>query len=208
MDIIIPEFLDKEISKADIIVFEGFEMTGKSTLAHEIERRYKPNFLYRPDWEEVLPSSVVSRGNRYIPGIAMVDAWGDMMLDGIIPPGTKLLLDRWMASSLVYYEIYNQSADFKDMNSLVNAFKKSARDFKVLFIHKNHASREEARTMYDITKKNSSSHNDAYDHFNGFDDYFVNYLSFEKVYDKFYSDVSPFPVMKLSSLTNEQTGVN
>lgn len=203
MDMRIPDFLDKEIDKADIIVFEGFEMTGKSTLAREVELRYKPSFLYRPDWEEVLTTSVVSRGNRHIPGIAVVDTWGDMVLDGIIKPGTKLLLDRWMAVSVVYQQMYSQVTDSASPEALAKAFKKSARDFNVIFIHKNHGSIEEARKMYEITTQTSSEHADIYDKFTSFEDYYKAYLHFEECYEKFYSSpLNPFPVLKVSSLTN------
>lgn len=203
MNMIIPEFLDKEIRGADIIVFEGFEMTGKSTLAREVESRYKPSFLYRPNWEEVLTTSVISRGNRHIPGIAIVDSWGDMILDGIIPGETKLLLDRWMAVSVVYQQMYSQETDSASPEKLAEAFKMCARDLKVIFIHKNHGSIEEAKKMYEITTSTSSEHADIYDKFGSFEDYYKAYLHFEECYEKFYSSpLNPFPVFKVSSLTN------
>lgn len=203
MNMVIPESLDNEIRKADIIVFEGFEMTGKSTLARVVESRYKPSFLYRPNWEEVLTTSVISRGNRHIPGIAIVDSWGDMVLDGIIPAGTKLLLDRWMAVSVVYQQMYGQITDSASPEVLAEAFQKSARDFNVIFIHKNHASIEEAQKMYEITTQTSNEHTDMYDKFGDFDEYYKAYLHFEECYDRFYrSALNPFPVFKVSSLTN------
>lgn len=203
MNIIIPEFLDKEIIRADIIVFEGFEMTGKSTLAKFVESNYKPSFLYRPDWEGTLSTDVISRGNRHIPGLSIVDNWGDLILEGIVNSRTKLLLDRWMAVSVVYQQMYNQTTDSLSPEKLAESFIRSVRDFNLLFIHKNHRSEEEARTMYEITMENSSDHEDVYDKFRDFEDYYKAYLYFEECYDRFYKSVlNPFKVLKISSLTN------
>ena len=75
---------------------------------------------------------------------------------------------------------------------------------KQVFIHKNHGSEEEARTMYEITMKNSSDHEDIYDKFRDFEDYYKAYLHFEECYDSFYrSNLNPFKVLKISSLTNK-----
>ena len=66
MDFKLPEEVSNEIKSADIVVFEGFEMTGKSTLAEYIQNKYAPSYLYRPDWEGILDTNILSRGNRHI----------------------------------------------------------------------------------------------------------------------------------------------
>lgn len=204
MKLVIPEFLDKTIRDADIVVFEGFEMTGKSTLAKEVNLRYAPSYLYRPNWEEVLTTDVVSRGNRHIPGISIVDSWNDMISDGIIDRKTKLLMDRWMAVSLVYQDMYQQSSDAISIDKLAEAFIASVRDLNLVFIHKAHASIDEAKEIYEISRRSSNDHNDIYDKFKDFNDYYNCYLKFEECYDRFYkSSRNPYPAYRVSSLTNE-----
>ena len=178
MDFKLSEEVSNEIKSADIVVFEGFEMTGKSTLAEYIQSTYSPSYLYRPDWEGILDTNILSRGNRYIPGISVVANWSDMKSLNLIRSDLKLLLDRWMAVSVG--------------------------NLKLIFLHKSHSSEEEARIMYDITMRNSKNHTDIYDKFDNFKDYYEKYLLFEDCYDRFYnSNLNPFKVIKLSSLTNK-----
>ncbi len=204
MDLKLSEEVSNEIKSADIVVFEGFEMTGKSTLAEYIQNKYAPSYLYRPDWEGILDTNIVARGNRYIPGISVVSSWSELRALNLIQSDIKLLLDRWMAVSLVYQTMYNQSSDSKNSYLLAKSFIKSVGNLRVVFLHKSHSSEEEARLMYDITMRNSKNHTDIYDKFDNFKDYYEKYLLFEDCYDRFYnSNLNPFKVIKLSSLTNK-----
>ena len=119
------ELLDKIYSSKNysVLVFEGFEMTGKSRLLSEVKSELIDSGLqaidYRPDWEDALNENVVSRGNRYIPGISVVEFFSKLNdLEKV------LLLDRWVAVSYVYQKMYNQSSDCKDFESLIKSAKK------------------------------------------------------------------------------------
>ena len=111
----IPEELLLAIDNADVVVFEGFEMTGKSYLAKQVNQKYA-SILYRPDWEGAMTDNVVRRGNRFIPGLAILGLW--KQLSASVGP-KRLLIDRWMAVSYVYQIQYNQPTDAVSLDELV-----------------------------------------------------------------------------------------
>lgn len=193
----IPEEVLVAISNADVAVFEGFEMTGKSYLAKQINQRYD-SILYRPDWEGAMNDQVVKRGNRFIPGLAILGLWKQLLESG---NPKRLLIDRWMAVSYVYQIQYNQSTDATNLDELVKAHILAADGMNLVMIHKQHSSVEEAREMYEMSLK-SLDHSDIYDHFSSFEDYYKAYQKFNDSYLKFYEECCPFPTYILSSLGN------
>lgn len=193
----IPEEVLVAINNADVAVFEGFEMTGKSYLAKQINQRYD-SILYRPDWEGAMSDQVVKRGNRFIPGLAILGLWKQLLESG---NPKRLLIDRWMAVSYVYQIQYNQSTDATNLDELVKAHILAADGMNLVMIHKQHSSAEEAREMYEMSLK-SLDHSDIYDHFSSFEDYYKAYQKFNDSYLKFYEECCPFPTYILSSLGN------
>lgn len=193
----IPEEVLVAINNADVAVFEGFEMTGKSYLAKQINQRYD-SILYRPDWEGAMNDQVVKRGNRFIPGLAILGLWKQLLESG---NPKRLLIDRWMAVSYVYQIQYNQSTDATNLDELVKAHILAADGMNLVMIHKQHSSAEEAREMYEMSLK-SLDHSDIYDHFSSFEDYYKAYQKFNDSYLKFYEECCPFPTYILSSLGN------
>lgn len=185
------------IDNADVVVFEGFEMTGKSYLAKQVNQRYD-SILYRPDWEGAMNDQVVKRGNRFIPGLAILGLWKQLLESG---NPKRLLIDRWMAVSYVYQIQYNQSTDATNLDELVKAHILAADGINLVMIHKQHSSVEEAREMYEMSLK-SLDHSDIYDHFSSFEDYYKAYQKFNDSYLKFYEECCPFPTYILSSLGN------
>ena len=193
----IPDELLSAIDNADVVVFEGFEMTGKSYLAKQVNQKYA-SILYRPDWEGAMTDRVVKRGNRFIPGLAVLGLWKQLMESG----NTKrLLIDRWMAVSYVYQIQYNQPTDATSLDELVKAHILAASGLNLVMIHKQHSSEEEARKMYEMSLK-SLDHSDIYDHFSSFEDYYKAYQKFNDSYLRFYEECCPFPTYILSSLGN------
>lgn len=192
------EVLDA-IDDADVIVFEGFEMTGKSYLARYINSKYA-SVLYRPDWEGAMTDSVVSRGNRYIPGLAVLGLWKQLAGSSKLSPN-KLLIDRWMAVSYVYQIRYNQKSDAMSLDDLVRAHHLAAEGLNLVIIHKQHEDEAEARQMYEMTH-GSADHSDIYDRFDTFEDYYKAYQAFNDTYLEFYREKCGFPTYVLSSLGN------
>jgi hypothetical protein len=179
----IPEELLLAIDNADVVVFEGFEMTGKSYLAKQVNQKYA-SILYRPDWEGAMTDNVVRRGNRFIPGLAILGLW--KQLSASVGP-KRLLIDRWMAVSYVYQIQYNQPTDAVSLDELVKAHILAADGLNLVMVHKQHSSVEEARDMYELSLK-SSDHSDIYDRFNSFEDYYEAYRKFNDSYLKFYEE--------------------
>lgn len=198
MIIDIPEELLCAVDDADVVVFEGFEMTGKSYLAKQINDKYA-SILYRPDWEGAMTDAVVSRGNRFIPGLAILGLWKQLRGSG---NPKRLLIDRWMAVSYVYQTQYNQPTDAKNVDELVKAHILAADGLKLVMIHKQHSYMAEANEMYEVSK-NSSDHGDIYDRFSSFGDYYETYRRFNEAYLQFYQDYCPFPTYIVSSLSNK-----
>lgn len=194
----IPEELLSAIDDSNVVVFEGFEMTGKSYLAKQINAKYA-SILYRPDWEGAMTDKVVKRGNRFIPGLAALGIWKQLL--GSVGP-RKLLIDRWMAVSYVYQIQYNQPTDAANLTELVNSHILAADGLKLIMVHKQHSSIEEAQEMYTLSR-NSADHSDVYDRFNDFSDYYETYQRFNNSYLKFYEECCPFPVYIISSLGNK-----
>lgn len=197
----LPEEVYPLIDKADIVVFEGFEMVGKSFLMKEIGKMFNLTISYRPDWEGAMSDSVISRGNRYIPGLAVVDFWKNASGNfyGSTP---RLLIDRWIAVSYVYQSMYSQKNDLATQEALIESAKLVVDDLNIIFIHKKHASEEDAKAMYEFTMSRSKEHDDIYDKFHDFEEYYQHYLQFEDCYEEFYRR-SGFPVVFLSSIGNE-----
>lgn len=198
------EILDA-IKSADVVVFEGFEMTGKSYLAKQISQTCD-SILYRPDWEGSMTDRVVSRGNRYIPGLAALGFWKQIhsyMLQYDRSP--VLLIDRWMAVSYVYQILYNQQSDAMSLDELIQAHDSAAEGLNLIIIHKQHEDEHEARRMYEISS-GSADHSDIYDRFDDFDTYYRSYLKFNDTYLDFYQNHCHFPTYLVSSLGNKLLG--
>lgn len=198
MDLVLPEKLSTDIGSVDILVFEGFEMTGKSYLAKQVHDQW-PSALYRPDWEGALSDKVVRRGNRFIPGLVVLDLLRSIREAHCQPP--MIILDRWLAVSYVYRVLYGQASDCSNLEDMVESFKLAASPFNVVIVHKSHADKADAQRMFS-TSVQDSDHSDQYDRFSSFEDYWQKYNQFNSEYLKFYEDKCPFHTYELSSYGN------
>lgn len=186
----------KYLEPCNFIVFEGFEMTGKTHLLNQVKNAFDNAISYRPDWEGVFSDEVVSRGNRYIPGLVAADFFKKLDLTD-----KRLLIDRWVGVSYVYQKMYNQTQDCSDFSEVIKSAKEITSGMKMIFVHKYHSSKEEARRMYNISVADND-HSDVYDKFESFEDYWKKYLDFEELYEQFYRE-SGFPVIMISSYYNK-----
>lgn len=182
-----------KFNKYDIIVLEGYEMTGKTYYIEQLQKKIHNCISYMPNWN-VINDKILSRGNRYAVGLSVIDFFSRLNL-----VNSKLILDRWVASSYAYKKFYNQSSDFSNLDDLVESVNKSLQDKKILFIHKCHKDIDMAKKMYNLSVVDAN-HSDLYDKFENFDSYYDNYLEFEKLFNEFY-DKSKFEVIKVNSYT-------
>lgn len=181
---------NKAIESADIVVFEGFDMTGKSTLLHQYHDLNPDTFCYRPDWEQAMNDKVVGRGNRHIPGLAITQFWKDLLTAGIVDSSYQLLIDRFYAVSLVYQEIYHQQSDFSKPEDLQLAFDYAIDNLRVVIIHTTHYNEQEAKVIWEASSKDGD-HSDSYDNFDSFVDYYQKFKNFDEVYEKVYNTKLP-----------------
>ena len=201
----LPEVLKDFIKQSDVLVFEGFDMVGKSHLLSQVyeELEYHTNkgtFKYRPDWEGCLSTNVVSRGNRYIPGIVLLDIWKSVIKSTYSQP--KLLIDRWLAVSYVYSVLYDQKSDSKSSQDLIKAHVDAVGDLELTFIYKCHKDKNEAWRLYELANADSD-HEDEYDKFDNFDRYYETYQLAHSLYMDFFRNLDKFKVVVISSLDNE-----
>ena len=199
----LPASLVADIYYSGAVVLEGFEMVGKSYLLNGIKEKYEeynqPVLAYRPDWEGSLNDKVISRGNRYIPGIVLFDIWKN--LNSTSKP--KLLLDRWLASTYVYSIMYDQEQDCKYISDMIKGHEDAVgSDMKLIFIYKCHKNNDEAREFYDMAI-NDNDHSDKYDKFEDFEDYYRNYEKADALYRNFFKSMCKFKVYCISSIDNE-----
>ena len=199
----LPAPLLADIYNSDAVVLEGFEMVGKSYLLNVIKEKYEefkqPVLAYRPDWEGSLNDKVISRGNRYIPGIVLFDVWKN--LHSINKP--KLLLDRWLASTYVYSIMYDQEQDCKYISDMIKGHESAVGDnMRLIFIYKCHKTRGDASKFYDMAIRDAE-HSDKYDKFEDFNDYYRNYEKADALYRNFFKSMCKFKVYCINSIDNE-----
>lgn len=197
MDIVLPAEVEYDIGSSEVAAFEGFEMTGKSYLAKQVHQKW-PSVMYRPDWEGSLNDKVVRRGNRYIPGLVVVDLFKSILRRYCQP--SLLIIDRWLAVSYVYRILYEQPSDCADLDEMVKSFRTAANGLRVVILHKSHADKSDAKFLYE--KSLLSDHDDKYDQFASFEDYWKKYNIFNDAYLEFYQTKCPFPVYDLASIDN------
>lgn len=176
-------------SKYDIVIYEGFDMVGKTYLLNKLMNSNDDvvDVKYKPNWN-IMNDKVVSRGNRHIVGLAVIELFSDIL--NTSGRNLRLIIDRGLPSSVVYKSLYNQKSDY-DEDELIKAFNLSVDGSKVLIIHKNHKSKEDALKFYE-NAVSDNDHNDDYDVFGSFDDYYEKYLLAEELYNKIYNKLQEF----------------
>lgn len=170
----------------DVFIFEGFEMTGKTYMIDQMSKEmfdldYYP-YQDKVDWSVIYSDKILKRGNRYILGLRDIDNFGYNHADH-----EKMLLDRSIASSYVYQQFYAQDHDYDSFDDVVESFNNiiNKNNIKVLFIYKYHYSIKDAKTIYN--KSNSdSNHEDKYDKFSSFEDYYRTYCKFHRLFFDFF----------------------
>lgn len=171
-----------------IIIYEGYEMTGKTTaLDHDSTGFYNP-LIYKPNYLELLTDSLLKRGNRFLPGLITTDLFSH------ISPEYNLVLDRWSLSSVVYMEYYDQVSD-SDKDCIIKSSIKALHNTPTTIYYMYHKSRSSAKIIYDQSHKDNN-HNDIYD-LSDFDEYIRTYNEFNQLFLQWIDEIKNIPYIHI-----------
>lgn len=171
-----------KLNDSEIVIFEGFEMTGKSTIMNMLCKDNDNFIAFHNNYDKLTPE-ILPYQYRYVLGLhQIVDTklYNSVTNSKFIP-----VLDRSIASSYVYNKLYNQGLSDSDMQEVVDLFRDVTKGMNVHFIHLSHESEFYASVLYGKSLKDNN-HKDEYDRFSSFDEYWRRYLVAEELFNKFY----------------------
>lgn len=182
-----------------MIIVEGFDCVGKDTY---VAKTFRDMLVYRPDYN--LFDSFFTRNDAWVIGYSIFD-----YLSQTNTSSDSIVLNRGIASSLVYAKLYNIDSQILKETNLLELLKwwKSNRVFKdSTIIHIYHSSKESAEILYNSMV--SSRVMEDLDKFESFDDYWRMYLKAEELYKDAYHLLGVTPVMIPSVATLSHTEGN
>ena len=179
------------LNEYDVVIFEGFEMVGKSTLIDTYKSMLADNerdFIHhRPDYEGVL-KGLVDYDKYYLVGLSSLDA-----LVRSKDRFTQLILDRSQPSNIAYSIGKCQTG--VPLDNLRLAYEELTKNLDVLVVHCNHlgsddnfsSAQEKFKSAISSRKDNLSE----YDKYTDFSEYLRDYIKFEEIYKLVYSQYAP-----------------
>lgn len=185
------ESLYNLLTEYDVVIFEGFEMVGKSTLINEYKSMLADNdrdFIHhRPDYEGVL-KGLVDYDKYYLIGLASFDA-----LVRSRDRFTQIIVDRSQPSNIAYSIGKCQTG--VPLDDLRYAYEKLTHNLNVLVVHCNHLGSEDnfqsAQEKYKSAMSSRAGNLSEYDKYNSFSNYLKDYIKFEEIYKLVYSQYAP-----------------
>lgn len=167
---------------SNILIFEGFDLVGKTTFA-----RTKTSSIYRPDYS--ILDKYYTRNLAFMFGYAQADIWSFCKENNLEVP-EQIAMDRGLFSSYVYSRIYNDNYPELNEDIVVSYVMKLVRAFdKVDIYDVRHRSRESAKLIYEYNLKHNNDHNEEYDQFEDIGDYYSRYDYALELFDDIYSIV-------------------
>lgn len=170
-------------NNSDIVILEGFEMTGKSTVISKLCEANDDLVVLNNNYDLLTPSLLPYK-YRFALGLSQlraIDMINSSKHTNYIP-----IIDRSIVSSYVYNIIHSQGIPEDTMTRMINAFREMTKSKNVHIIHMYHDTVESAQLLYESSQKDNN-HMDKYDQFNSFYDYYNNYLEANEKFEEFYS---------------------
>lgn len=166
-----------------VIVLEGFEMTGKSTMIDALmkllESKYNYKcYYYHPDYR-IYNKFDKSRNIMWLNGITIYD-FIESNLSELKDQNICIFIDRGVASSLVYSKI-TSGHDYSQYKDLIESYNsmKSITEYTTLILMK-HKNKKLSEKVYYRGKARSS--NEDRDNFESFEEYSRQYSQYTKEY--------------------------
>lgn len=162
-----------------ILIFEGFDLVGKTTYAKTLV-----NNIYRPDYSVF--DKYYSRNLAFMFGYAQADIWSYCKNTSIEIP-EEIAIDRGLFSSYVYSRIYRDTYPRLHEDIVISYLMKLINSFDQVEVYNvNHKNKTSAREIYDYNQFHQSSHNEQYDYFLTFEEYFERYLKARDLFEEIY----------------------
>lgn len=192
------------IDKYDVVIFEGYEMTGKTSLLNELSQTFD-NYVvdFRPSYETLNYSYIIDRPDRYIHGLHLFDFYRQNKLKGKLLP--KLFLDRNIHTGIAY-GLGLQGKDISYYSQAIQNTKMATEGLKVLVIYKYHKDEVSARRMFELANKDDSRILDKYDD-TEFNTYWSNYKKFDNLFQQAFSELK-FDIIGISSFCEDYAIIN
>ena len=167
--------MSKEVKHNSIYIIEGYDGVGKD---YYVKNNLSEKDFYRPNHE--LLDKFISRNDSYLVGFSIFD-----FLSRIRKTGVEVIINRCIASSLVYSELYNGRLHLHpNLDELIEFYKNNRHFQEANHIHVCHSSMESARKIYNLMSNRSD--NEELDEFDGFLDYWKCYCNAELAFSKYY----------------------
>lgn len=161
--------------KNRIYIIEGFDGVGKDWYVHKM---LSDKEFYRPNHD--LFDKFIGRQESWVIGASIFD-----FLSRISKTSVEVVINRCIASSLVYSEMYNGKLHLHpNLNKLIEFYKNNKHFQQANHLHICHSDMASARKIYECVNKRPD--NDEYDVFDGFSEYWKNYCYAETLFAKYY----------------------
>lgn len=180
--------------KNNIYIVEGFDGVGKD---YYVEHNFPDKDFYRPNHE--LFDQFLGRQESWVIGCSIFD-----FLSRLDRTKVEVVINRSIASSLVYSELYNGRLHIHPkLDKLIEFYKNNRHFQEANHIHICHADMASARKIYQMTTQRPD--NEEYDIFDGFDEYWKRYSLAETMFSKYYRMLGIKPTYIYNKIEEEDT---
>lgn len=159
-------------SNYDVIIFEGCDLVGKSTLLKKIKDSIK-GISYRPTYELVEFNE--DRSRRYLPGLCALDFFLQTK-----KKEDTLLIDRGILSWITYGQYYHGHSPEVELKEVIRRCNDLFNNLKVLIVYNYHESKDSAKVIH-TSAMNDREELDIYDE-SDFDKYMELYNDLNSIF--------------------------
>lgn len=164
-----------KVKKNNIYIVEGFDGVGKD---YYISKNLADKSFYRPNYD--VYDRFFGRQDSWCIGFSIFD-----FLSKFTKTKNEVVINRCIASSLVYSELYNGKLHLHpDLNKLIDFYKKNKHFQEANHIHISHKDYDTALCMYEELSRRDFK--EELDNFEGFAEYWKRYCEAESLYSKYY----------------------
>lgn len=171
--------LTRDIIMSRAFILEGFDIVGKTTYS-----RMLVDSVYRPDYS--IFDQYFDRTLAFMFGYAQADTWSYCKSAGLSVP-ELVGIDRSPISGYVYSRLYGKDIEPLSCDFVISYLMKMLKAFDQIEIYDvRHSGMESAEEIYDYTQKYSEDHNEPFDTFDSFSDYYNTYSRASIYFDAIY----------------------
>lgn len=170
----------------DVVMVEGYEMVGKTTLVNKLSKEYNIAPLI-VDYN-LFNRDVIHPNDRYILGLSSISTMMSHPRYRFHKYKDKkefILMDRSLPSNLVYNEIYKDEKSYDRIELITESYIKLLKGKKILILHLQHTDKDIFELYYNNSKDRPT--NDDYDKFIGVDESWIDYKKCNELFLSLYN---------------------